>query len=290
MTKVWYSGQWVDVGGGGASLSDQYPAPATDDMVDSATSARVSAPLVAADAVTPHTPGIWVEVDPALAEDVGRIDLITRSVVSVSAANSATLMDIGVGAPGEEEVWATIPLGYMDSGVSMTIAGFLAAGTRVSYRAQSVILGKSIVMQFVFYRPRSVLPGAPIMYGIDSAQSRGTTIATANAFVKSAWTELVDVTAVDLSVVCVRPGGSGDTAHVSAHGLIDIGVGSPGEEVVIIPDIGIQHTTAEAISIRGMSGTYGVDIPAGSRIAARWARGSTGNALDLALIATPQAA
>jgi hypothetical protein len=66
--------------------------------------------------------------------------------------------------------------------------------------------------------------------------------------------------------------------------LVDIGIGAASAETVLIADIYVQGSTSESLVLRSPV-TYGVDIPAGSRLSARWARASaTNSSLDCFLV------
>lgn len=267
-------------------LAAQAPSNPTSDGVTAAASIRAVVAAVAS--VTPHTAGAWVEVDAALAADCSGIVVAITGSTNSTGADSSTLLEIGTGASSSEVVWATIGVGFLNPGgvvAMITVPGFIAAGTRVAVRARSVIASQQVIAVYSFLPTKTLAPAAPTTYGADTATSRGTTITAPGALnTKGAWTQIAASTAVEHGLVLVCPQGAAGTAMAASGVLIDIGIGGSGSEAVLIGDIAIVGSTAELYQARSPL-TYGVPIPAGSRLSARYARANTGNAVDLVLVA-----
>lgn len=289
MTIASVSGVTAPAGAG--DLSDQYIGSLLAEGVNTATSARQAALTVNANA-TPHDPGSWVEVDPSLSADAAGVIIYATAALSTGTTNSSTLLQIGTGAGGAETVWATIGVGYRGTSAMFTppnpphvVPGFIAAGTRVALRARSAIANQPTDPIVVFLPATKTLDfGAPVTWQADTATSRGLTLTAPGSLnTKGAWTEMVASTSGDLNALCICPQGAGGTAMSATGVLVDIGIGASTAETVLIADVHGFGNTAEFYGWRNPM-TYGVNIPAGSRISARYARNNAGNAVDLILV------
>jgi hypothetical protein len=87
---------------------------------------------------------------------------------------------------------------------------------------------------------------------------------------KGAWTQLVASTSAAFSALLITAQGNGDTSFTGANALVDIGIGGSGSETVLISDIHLIVAASETF-ISTVPMTYGVAIPSGTRISARWA-------------------
>lgn len=290
MPYVRQGGAWVDVlntAPAGGSAADLYISRLLPEGVDTSSSVRLTSSATAS--ATPHTAGAWTEIDASLSEDASAVGYQLSTVTAASATNSSTLMDIGVGAAGFETVWATVSIGYSSAAYRHQIPGFIAAGTRVSFRIRSAIASLNVQPRFYFAAAKATTFGAPVTYQADTATSRGLALAVPGSTnTKGAWTEMVASTATDLAALHATVQANGSTAMGTGGVLVDIGTGPPGSETVIIPDLYYLGATTENYQALSPT-TYGVDIPAGTRIAARYARSHTGNPVDLILVGAPPA-
>lgn len=273
----------VELVGGGGSAADQWPSGLLNDGVLTASSSRAT--VTAVGNVTPHTAGTWVEVDPSLSVDANGIYLYVNTSFSVAGTDTSTLIELGTGASGSEVAWATFGAGYAPGARVYFVPGYLAAGTRVAVRVRSAVASKSVAMLCQFLAEKPANPGAPVTYQADAATSRGLTITAPGSLnTKGAWTQLVGSTAAAFTSLLVAPQAAAGTVMSASGVLIDIGIGGAGSETVLIPDIHLLGSTSEAYLIFSPL-TYGVDVPAGSRLSARYARATTGNAVDLIVVA-----
>lgn len=284
--KVWSGGTWVTLGGGsGANLAMTL-------LSDGAASGSSSRPTVSAtaDASTPHgTGGAWVEIDASLSDDIDVIVFSPTTATATSATNTSTIMEIGVGAAASEVVVASLIVGGRRGvatneaqGLDEWIPGRIAAGSRVAYRVRSAVLSKTVAGRFHFYSCDTAL-GAAQSYGHDTATSAGVALTAPGSLnTKGAWTEITASTSADISMLGIHIGQTTTTGNANASALIDIGVGSGGAEVVVVPDLAATISNQEAAALNSM-GFCAVSIPAGSRIAARYARNATGAVCDLSL-------
>lgn len=267
-----------------ASRSDQYHSDLTTDGVVTASSTRSTTTCTAS--ATPHTWGSWVEIDPSLSGDIDQIRLVLTAATSANATDTSTLLQIGTGGSGAETAWATVGVGYAQAGRAITIPGRIASGTRVAVRCQSAAASKSVAAVYTFHKPKELtFSGAPITWGADTATSRGITLtAPGSTNTKGAWTTISASTSAAITALAVTAQAAGGTALNSDGGvLIDLAVGASSSEVVVISDLFLLSSASEWYTVL-TSMTYGIDIPAGSRVSARYARSSTGNTVDLIVV------
>ncbi len=102
--------------------------------------------------------------------------------------------------------------------------------------------------------------------GSNTATSGGVSLSTiASVNTKSSWTEIVASSGIHAHGIVLSMYINGNTATM---GLVDIGIGGSGSEVVIIPNYPVQRIGSNPAS----SGSYffPVTIPVGSRISARF--------------------
>lgn len=282
----------VAAGGAGGDLSDQHYGSLLTDGVDTVSSIRLPQLTVTASA-TPHSPGSWVEVDASLSADAGGVVIIPQGTIASTGADGSTLLEIGTGSGGAETVWATLGVGYRGATGGFTaggpfhiVPGFIASGTRVAVRARSAVASQT-VNPFVLFLPadKTIDFGAPTTFQANTGTSRGLTLTAPGSLnTKGGWTELVASTAQDFNALCVCPQGAAGTGMVTSGVLVDIGIGASTAETVLIGDLYGLGNTSEFYTWRTPM-TYGVDIPAGSRLSARYQRAGAGNAVDLIVVA-----
>lgn len=296
MPYIWQDGAWVDILSSapeGGDPTDLYPSALLADGVDAATSVRTAVTAVAS--ATPHSVSgaSWVQVDASLSADAGGVAIYLTAGTSVVATDSSTLLEIATGAAASEVVWATVPIGYRLSNngglAPIIVPGHIAAGSRVSVRCRSAIASKSITAVVAFLGTKDTALGAPTTYQVNTGTSGGLVLTAPGSLnTKGAWAQLVASTAADLAALAI--GFQGATVATNANGglLIDIGIGGAGSEAVLISDIYLDVSSNEGLAPRSPV-VYGVEVPAGSRLSARYARSSANNAVDLVLIGAPPA-
>lgn len=194
-------------------------------------------------------------------------------------ANLKLLLDLAIGAAGSEQVivpdilWHT---GASDTGGSAWIYIPIAipAGTRLAARCQSQTAGAQVTAG-IYVVGAGWLQGAPLgvvdAYGVDAAATNGTRIdpgATANT--KGAYTQIVASTTRHYRYLLVGIGYRLATLAADQNWLLDVAIGAAAAEQVIIPDL-FWRGTAVTDSFPGpqVYGPFPVDIPAGTRLAAR---------------------
>lgn len=104
-----------------------------------------------------------------------------------------------------------------------------------------------------------------------AATSRGVTVdpgGTANT--KGSWAQLVASTAFETAAVMLCVGHNADSSRTAAaSALLDIGVGSAGNEFALIPNIPLGWTTTSDTPVPAVVGPFECCIPQGRRVAAR---------------------
>lgn len=230
--------------------------------------------------VTAHTKGAWAQLVASSAAAASWIEVI---IGFPSVGAQQYMVDIGVGGAGSEAV--LLPNLHFegisaDSGTAHYIFPVaIAAGTRVSARCQSNSGGSdTIQVMAILWKGDAggfAAPGSVAAYGVATASTSLTAVdpgGTANT--KSAWVQMTASTGIDIRwlMFCVSRGGSSTSA--STRYLVDIGTGGAGSETVLV---------ANAFAVAAIAGDYAiprtfgfaVDIPSGTRIAARIQSSST---------------
>lgn len=212
--------------------------------------------------------GSWTEAIASADFDATQLGIQLRQG---SASYTRMVFDVGIGAAGSEVV--LIPDLLVDTGnsapaITAVFPVSIPAGTRVSLREASSASGHASGGQIWLGDGRTRVAKNYFAMGKGGTGYEGTTLdpgGTANT--KSAWVELEDSTPnrADLLWLAV---GIRDNATPSAYAWkIDIGVGAASSEVVEINELSLAANTT--LFTTGFMGPFGVDIPAGSRVAAR---------------------
>lgn len=266
---------------GGGSATDYYPSSPLSDQVNVGASTRTAA--VATASGTPHADGAYTELDASLSADAAGMWVYVHAITAAVNADSSTLIEFATGAAASEVAWATIGWGYRPAFSTLFVPGHIAAGTRTAFRVRSAVASQAVTIHVSYLTPKDVAPGAPVTIGANTGTSRGISIAGTSVNTKSAWVQLTASTSAAFTQLMVCPQGDGDSTMAGGSALIDIGIGAAAAEAVLIGDIEIGQLATEQIVPRSPL-TYGVSIPAGSRLSARWARDSTSNSLDIILV------
>jgi hypothetical protein len=232
---------------------------------------------------TPHAVGAWQVLDASLSANCDGITIWIAASTNTSSGNSSTILEIGTGAGGAETVWASILVGYRQNGAGemITVPGYIASGTRVVARARAVEVSQTVFFGYFFHpaTKTGVFP-APTTYGIDTSTSRGTTVTAPGSLnTKGAWTNIGSATSVEHDALCITCQNAGGTAMHGSSILIDIGWDS----TVKLPDLALYGATTEYYTPYTPM-TYGIYVPSGVTLQARYARANSGNALDLAIV------
>lgn len=252
-------------------LSDS---PALVDQYGSDTSASLL--VVVTGSATLNTKGAWTELI-ASSNEIYGLWLALR-IASGNSLNTNVLMDVGIGPAGSEVVVVPdIILSGRNTIFPLGLPLYVPAGTRVAMRLASAVASKTVEVQ-AHTAPGGIIPVESFSdartYGAVAATSNGTPPSAPGAInTKGDWTELTAATERDHRLIIPFIGKPNGTANAGANGVVDIGIGPVGSEVVIVPDLRYEIYTSEVIN--PFSPTLPCRIPVGTRIAARYATTST---------------
>lgn len=274
-------------------LGRGFSPPPTSDGVDTSTSVRSNVTLTASG--TPHAVGSWTEVVSSLANDVGAVRIMILSNTNSANTDTSILMNLGIGVGGAEATvlpnlgigwWQLNSIGHRSH--EWTFPIFIPRGSRVAAQIQSVVASKTAQVRFEFFplieglRPSDKI----VTIGADTATSRGVVLTQPGAInTKSAWTQITAGTTEPFGALGLSVQGGSDNNQSSCSWLLDIGVGSGGNETVVVANVfGFMNST-EWLAIESPTLFSLSNIPAGSRLACRYQvdTGTTGTSLDVIL-------
>lgn len=216
---------------------------------------------------TQHVKGAWTEMVAADAYDFDVAMCVVRiKDVVVSAANTAMLIDIGIGGSGSEQVWIPDLLAGGDGSTPYWIPLYLPAGTRIAARCQALIGGDTAAVNVDLYGCKDAA-SHPLVYhaiencGADSADSDGQGISVGSWTTLDASTTYPATAIVPMFSIGGNLGGDTNT--------VDVGIGGAGSEVIIMKKIKVSTGASENISDADPTAFLPMStrIPAGTRIA-----------------------
>lgn len=261
----------------------------TSDLVDASASTSTLVAVTASG--TPHTKGSWVQAIAATTSDIHAVEVHATTDVATGNTNTASLVDIGTGGSGSETVIvADIGFGHLLAGAVVEVPVFIPSGTRVALRMQSVVTSKAVTFAVRGKtRSGSSVPARYCTtYGADTSASRGTVLGVPGAAdTHGAWTELTAATTERLAGLVLCPGLGGASSGQTGTRLYDVGVGGSGSEVAIIENLTASTNTNEQLLLEGDPRVFAVDIPAGTRITARFSYNTGGTQADLLVVGIP---
>jgi hypothetical protein len=219
---------------------------------------------------TAHTKGAWVQLVASTVQDHGAL-VIQPDDIFVSATNTSTLMDIGVGAAGSEQVvLSNVNMGAWAKGTMFQAPLFIPEGSRVAVRIQSAVSSKSFPMRVNFI-PCSTLADAAQFsetWGVSTATSAGTQLpAATTAGVKTAWQQISAGITRDTSWLAFSLANSG-TNIGACKGGFDVGYGPSGSEVPFM-----QNARWELLGTESINPCHFIvpcNLPAGTRLVIRY--------------------
>lgn len=248
---------------------------ANNDFVTTASSTALT--VTATASATPHTKGTWTEAIASTSADVYGLELNLDNTF-VSATDTASLLDVGVGASGSETVVVpNVQTGFANrAAATWTFPIFIRAGSRIAIRSQSVVASKTTTVYIRGLADRGLASPASYTYsyGADTATSHGTTLTDSGAqSVKGPWSELAAATDERLAAILISHGNGGDLSLQGTYTAVDVAIGAAGSESVVATNLYVSGQTNESfypIAYRNVA----VDIPAGVRLAVRYANNS----------------
>jgi hypothetical protein len=213
-----------------------------------------------------HTKGAWQQVIASTAANGSWLH-VNCTAFNASATNTASLMDIAIGAAGSETAIASnIAVGGA-SGTYFTFPLQIPSGSRLSARIQSIVTGGKtggITMHVVDAGDYATSPTSVDVIGTDATTSKGTDFAGSSG----TWVEAVaSTTRAYRAVTFVPSAHNDDLAAITV--LPEIGVGASAAEISFA--ISRFNTGAGPDSVL-TSVPFPIDphgrlIPAGSRLA-----------------------
>jgi hypothetical protein len=233
-----------------------------------------------------NTKGAWVEVVASASADLDEILVVHRNS-GVSAGANGMLLDVGTGGAGVESVQvADIALAYTTIANTIRVPIAIAAGTRLAVRAQTNRSSSSdldVAIVSKRFRANTVRsPSSIDTLGADTSTSSGVAMSTSGT-----WVQVTAATSRAYRGVTACPT-SRDNTMTNSTVAFDIGVGPGGSEVAAVADCWYVASTTETLQQYGGSTYIAVDIPAGSRVAARVVDAAPGNsAYSVVLLGVP---
>lgn len=229
---------------------------------------------VATASATPNVKGSYSELTASTPFNINGIFIHLIGPGAGSAARAT--VDFATGGAGSETVLiADILLSQGGASRDCGSPGIyfpvsISSGTRLAVRCAASIGSATVGIQVTLIPgPLEPEPLSFATYGISGtngvAIDPGAVVDT-----KGAWFEIVSLTAIVIRYLVVLLSQAADTGLNSASFAYDIGVGLPGSELVVIPNI-FTTTNNGVDSLMLVQFPYIINIPVGSRIAARGA-------------------
>lgn len=228
-----------------------------------------------------NTKGAWTQLIASTAFQAAGI--IIR--LGKNTALADILVDIGVGGSGSERVIVENLLitGRDDVAAAYQLPVVIPAGSRLTARCQASSVISLEVYVSAMLPGAPFLPGAPLgrvtTYGAATADSGGVGIDPGGtAHTKGSYAQITASTTNRLRLLLVGLGIQTNNVMINGNALLDIAVGGAGSEQIILPNIGFAYSQNEQM-VPATLGPFPVNIPAGTRLAAR-AQSSITDATD----------
>lgn len=230
----------------------------------------LSASMTVTGSATANSQGAWTQIFASTATDSGYLILMPDDI-TVSATNSATLVEVGIGASGQERtVIDNIAIGGWGHGAMFQCPFFIPAGTRVSLRVRSIIASKVLNGRLTLL-PAAALQDAPQWsetWGITPSVSQAQNMTTPSvAGTKTAWQQISAGITRDTSWLTWTLSSAG-TNIAAAKGGFDIGYGGAGVEQPIMQNARWEQLGTE--TIRPCCFPVQCNLQAGTRLVVRW--------------------
>jgi len=221
-----------------------------------------------------HTKGTYSQLIASTSADATGLYI---GINNAAASGRSFLVDIAVGAAASEQIiLANLlidqPLRFVHS---LQLPCLIPAGSRLAARCQCDTGSQQITMDGFLTAGGlwgESFGGPVVTLGANTATSKGTTVdAGASVSTYGAWTTLEASTAADIIAINVRKGCNRNTAPIEANlysNYLQIGVGAAAAEQVVAR-LPVAATTSGYMGT-GFEGWLPVNIPAGSRVAARF--------------------
>lgn len=224
--------------------------------------------------ITPGTgsKGSWTSLPSTPAFDWHHLSF----VVNWDWAQGDVLVDLGID-DGAGNTFILAP-DLRNSAIVTTICGchhslplYVPAGATLKVRAQAADVWGVFVTLHGFSRGLGGAAGFPRCYALTTPSSRRGVVIDAggSANTKSSWTQLTASTAGPIQAISLSIDQAGDTARSLCGWLVDIGIGGAGSEQVVVPNLFLSAEATLDLVTPTAFGPLPVDIPSGTRVAAR---------------------
>lgn len=238
---------------------------------------------------TIHTKGSWAALTTNTL-DAGLVLIHLHGVASHTGTPGTAmkvLADIGIGSPSSEVVLVNnllwIQASALDTQDVVATAAFpilLPASTILSLRCQSntgePITFKASATTLAHGFGQSSGGSEVETWGADTAATDGVNV-TPGSGAWGSYAELMTITGIkaDLLVLAFGIPGSYPSANTTHNYLVDVAVGSAGNEVTVIPAIPLTFNE-NGLALPAFTVPLPVSIPAGSRVSVRAATNTGG--------------
>lgn len=260
--KIWDGSQWVAAAGGGATFDYPEQAQTSGATINVAASSTI------------NTKGAWVEL---IASTTATTDWLSMLIVTqASGTDTSSLLDIGIGASGSEQVLIeNMAAGFMTINATfyspIMLPVRIASGTRIAARSQSTTASRNVPVSITTYTSAVASPTSVDTIGAVTASSRGTNLPNNNTYV-----QLTASTSQAFRAVLMVPTGGGSLSIASESSTYTLGSGPSGSETDLMARA-CGSTSSEQIGVATTSSLplYIGNIPAGTRLAVKQSVGRT---------------
>lgn len=235
---------------------------------------------------TAHTKGAWSQVISSTPANGSWLH-VSCTAFNTAATNTASLLDIAIGASGSEVAIASnIAVGGA-AGVYFTFPIKIPSGSRLSARIQSVVTGGktgTVSLWVIDAGDYAASPTSVDVIGTSTTTSQGTSFSGASG----TWVEATASTSRAYRAVSFVPSTHDSDIATISNNLAEIGVGASGSEV----DFASQRWTSNANEFISTAQPFPIDphgraIPSGSRLAVRHAITANPSKYGFCLIGIP---
>lgn len=247
-----------------------------------------SSPVSVTSDLSNNVKGSWVEVIASTSSEADRIDVSVFNV-SISGNATATLLDIGFGAAGNETVViSNVAVGGAsnqgtNTGICFSVPVYVPPSTRIAVRIQTSTGNRSasVAIALAAGPNPGVTSKTTTTIGTSTSTSRGTNIGVA----ANTWYEIVAATTSQYENLTVVP--SFGLGGVTTQGVVEyvFGFGPSGSEETLLT-IPCFLTTTERISAEGVGDKMVRSvIPAGTRLVGKII-GNNSSGMEMTVVAT----
>ncbi len=221
---------------------------------------------------TANLKGAWTQITAATTIDTSALGVALNLV---NGYNGQSGLDIGIGAGGAEVAIVSnlvVPGGgnTVSNTTSILMPLTIPAGTRIAARSQSTAINKVMGMGLQLFDGSIIAHEAA---GVDAVGFTGTTTSgtalTAGSRVKGTYAQLTAATARDYMGFFIAVDGAAAAGGTGHNIWFDIAIGTGGGELIIVPDW--VFAPWAGLFNAYISSFFPIEIPAGTRIAARGA-------------------